>query len=100
MIRHRPSGSGHPYSVDTEQRWPVIPEAGAQATLGLRADAGVASVSCTLQGRADEGADPETVELALAPSATTSRGRTTDGDRKSTRLNSSHEVPSRMPSSA
>ena len=27
-------------------------------------------------------------------------GLTTDGDRKSTRLNSSHEVPSRMPSSA
>ena len=27
-------------------------------------------------------------------------GRLWDGDRKSTRLNSSHEIPSRMPSSA
>ncbi|RZI90975.1 MAG: hypothetical protein EOO67_10665, partial [Microbacterium sp.] len=34
MIRHRPSGSGHPYSVDTEQRWPVVPEAGSTAAVG------------------------------------------------------------------
>ncbi len=28
MIRHRPFGSGHPYSVDTEQRDPIDPVAG------------------------------------------------------------------------
>lgn len=28
MIRHKPFGSGHPYSIDTEQRSPVVPEVG------------------------------------------------------------------------
>ena len=81
MIRHRPAGSGHPYSVDTEQRWPVVPEAGSTASLGLRADAGVVAVTCTLEWRPDEGSDTpaETVELDLERVATTSRGRVTDG---------------------
>jgi alpha-glucosidase (family GH31 glycosyl hydrolase) len=79
MIRHRPAGSGHPYSVDTEQRWPVVPEAGGTATLGLRADADVVSASCTLVWNPDDGSAPSTVELELERVATSSRGRTTDG---------------------
>lgn len=80
MIRHRPAGSGHPYSVDTEQRWPVVPSAESTATLGIRADADVAAVTCTLEWRADaETGVTDTVELPLARVATTSRGRVTDG---------------------
>lgn len=78
MLRHRPEGSGHPYSVDTEQRSPVTPLAGERALLGVRADAGVVSVSCTLQWHPDGGA-PTTTELALERVATTSRGKVTDG---------------------
>jgi len=44
MIRHRPFGSGHPYSVDTEQRDPVDPVAGEPLRLGVRTSAGVESV--------------------------------------------------------
>jgi len=84
MIRHRPAGSGHPYSVDTEQRHPVVPEAGQTATLGVRADGAVTAVTCVLdwipdgEGESGQGAG-ESIELALAPVATTSRGRLTDG---------------------
>ncbi|WP_396657948.1 TIM-barrel domain-containing protein [Microbacterium sp.] len=78
MIRHRPAGSGHPYSVDTEQRFPVVPIAGETVTLGARADAGVTAVRCTLQWHPDEG-DGQTHELELARVAATSRGRVTDG---------------------
>ncbi len=79
MIRHRPAGSGHPYSIDTEQRWPVVPEAGATAVLGVRADAGVESVSVSLTFVPDGGAPADTVNLDLARVASTSRGRVTDG---------------------
>jgi alpha-glucosidase (family GH31 glycosyl hydrolase) len=79
MIRHRPSGSGHPYSVDTEQRYPVVPLAGSTATLGVRADAGVTSVRCTLEFTPDDGSTPETADLELQRVATSSRGRITDG---------------------
>jgi alpha-glucosidase (family GH31 glycosyl hydrolase) len=79
MIRHRPAGSGHPYSVDTEQRWPFVPEAGATAALGLRADAGVVSASCTLEWHPDDGSASSSAELELERVATSSRGRTTDG---------------------
>ena len=41
MIRHRPNGSGHPYSIDTEQRWPVDPVAGERLALGVRGSATV-----------------------------------------------------------
>ena len=78
MIRHRPAGSGHPYSVDTEQRWPVVPEAGATATLGVRADATVDAVSVELVWRPDAGT-AAAQELPLERVATTSRGRVTDG---------------------
>src|SRR5690606_102257 len=79
MIRHRPSGSGHPYSVDTEQRWPVVPEAGASATLGVRADASISAVSAELTFVPDDGDDSERTTLQLGRVASTSRGRITDG---------------------
>jgi alpha-glucosidase (family GH31 glycosyl hydrolase) len=49
MIRHRPFGSGHPYSADTEQRSPVDPVAGEPLQLGVRTSADVASVSLEWQ---------------------------------------------------
>jgi alpha-glucosidase (family GH31 glycosyl hydrolase) len=49
MIRHRPFGSGHPYSADTEQRSPVDPVAGEPLQLGVRTSAEVASVSLEWQ---------------------------------------------------
>jgi len=79
MIRHRPAGSGHPYSVDTEQRWPVVPEAGATARLGVRADPRVTAVRARLVFSPDDGGEEEVVELGLRPVAATSRGRITDG---------------------
>ncbi|CAN7378003.1 hypothetical protein LJR045_002278 [Microbacterium sp. LjRoot45] len=79
MIRHRPAGSGHPYSVDTEQRHPVIPEAGNTATLGVRADGEVTAVTCLLEWVPDDGSDGDETVLDLVPVATTSRGRLTDG---------------------
>ncbi|GAA4169009.1 TIM-barrel domain-containing protein [Gryllotalpicola koreensis] len=79
MIRHRPAGSGHPYSVDTEQRWPVVPEAGATATLGVRADASVDHVTGELVWMPDSGAPAVSTPLVLERVATTSRGRVTDG---------------------
>ncbi|CAM5415547.1 glycoside hydrolase family 31 protein [Leifsonia shinshuensis] len=78
MIRHRPAGSGHPYSVDTEQRWPVVPEVGGTAALGVRADASVDAVTAELVWTPD-GGSAESVELTLERVATTSRGRVTDG---------------------
>jgi len=45
MIRHRPFGSGHPYSVDTEQRSPVDPVAGEPLTLGVRTSGAVDAVT-------------------------------------------------------
>ena len=44
MIRHSPFGSGHPYSVDTDQRDPVDPVAGEPLTLGVRTSAEVDAV--------------------------------------------------------
>jgi alpha-glucosidase (family GH31 glycosyl hydrolase) len=78
MIRHRPAGSGHPYSVDTEQRWPVVPEVGGVAALGVRADATVAAVTVELVRTPDAGV-AETTVLPLERVATTSRGRVSDG---------------------
>ena len=86
MLRHRPEGSGHPYSTDTEQRSPAVPLVGDTATLGIRADAGVVAVTCTFVWVPDTegdggGGDAEHLEheLTLDRVATTSRGRVTDG---------------------
>ncbi|MBX3089049.1 MAG: hypothetical protein KF772_00500 [Cryobacterium sp.] len=72
-IRHRPFGSGHPYSVDTEQRFPVDPVAGSVLRLGVRTSAEITSVDCELDrsGRRER--------VALERTASTSRGQTTDG---------------------
>lgn len=73
MIRHSPFGSGHPYSVDTEQRDPVDPIAGEPLTLGVRVSAGVDVVSLQWD-------DGETVtEHALSRAVRRSRGQTIDG---------------------
>jgi alpha-glucosidase (family GH31 glycosyl hydrolase) len=79
MIRHRPSGSGHPYSVDTEQRHPVIPEAGSSAVLGVRASGTVSGVTAELVWQPDGGVAEPPVDLVLQRVATSSRGRTEDG---------------------
>lgn len=80
MLRHRPEGSGHPYSVDTEQRSPVTPLSGETALLGIRADAGIVSVICTLEWVPDDADEVSTTtELSLQRVATTSRGKVTDG---------------------
>lgn len=74
MIRHRPLGSGHPYSVDTEQRSPVDPVAGQPVILGVRSSGGVTGVVCELVR--DGG---EARMLPLAPAARQSRGQAIDG---------------------
>jgi alpha-glucosidase (family GH31 glycosyl hydrolase) len=74
MIRHRPFGSGHPYSVDTEQRWPVDPVAGEPVVLGVRSSGGVTGVVCELVRDGDE---PRM--LPLSPTARRSRGQIVDG---------------------
>ena len=79
MIRHRPSGSGHPYSVDTEQRSPVVPEAGATAVLGVRASGTVEAVRVEFAWRSDGEAQESSVELSLSRVTSSSRGRTEDG---------------------
>jgi alpha-glucosidase (family GH31 glycosyl hydrolase) len=73
VIRHRPFGSGHPYSVDTEQRHPVDPIAGEPVTLGVRTSGSVESV--TLEYSVDGAAHSK----PLAPAVRTSRGQTVDG---------------------
>lgn len=74
MIRHRPSGSGHPYSDDTEQRSPVQPVAGEPLRIGARTSADVEAV--TLELRIDGGA---VKEVPLARVARSSRGQAVDG---------------------
>lgn len=73
MIRHRPFGSGHPYSVDTEQRDPVDPIARAPLTLGVRTTPEVDAVVL-------EWDDGERVtEHSLDRAQRRSRGQTVDG---------------------
>lgn len=74
MIRHRPFGSGHPYSVDTEQRHPVVPVAGHPVTLGVRTSSGVGSVVLEFSRN-----DGEVTMLPLAATQRRSRGQAVDG---------------------
>ena len=74
MIRHRPSGSGHPYSDDTEQRSPVQPVAGEPLRLGVRTSGDIDAV--TVELRVD---DADAVILPLARVARSSRGQAVDG---------------------
>jgi len=74
MIRHRPFGSGHPYSIDTEQRHPIDPIAGQPVTVGVRSSAGVVGVviEFTVNGGAPQ-------SRSLAPVVRKSRGQVADG---------------------
>ena len=74
MIRHRPFGSGHPYSVDTEQRDPVVPVAGEPVTLGVRTSGDVRDVA--LEFTANGG---PVQPRRLAPAQRRSRGQSVDG---------------------
>lgn len=73
MIRHRPYGSGHPYSVDTEQRDPVDPVAGSPLTLGVRVTPDVQRV--ILQWDNGDGVTTH----PLTRTQRRSRGQTVDG---------------------
>ncbi len=73
MIRHTPFGSGHPYSIDTEQRDPVDPIAGEPLTLGVRVSAGVDVV--TLQWHDGSAVSEHPLDRAVRRS----RGQTVDG---------------------
>ncbi len=73
MIRHRPLGSGHPYSVDTEQRSPVDPIAGQPVRLGVRTSAAVTKVVCELER------DGSVERRPLRRTLRTSRGQAVDG---------------------
>lgn len=73
MIRHRPFGSGHPYSVDTEQRHPIDPIAGEPVVLGVRTSPAVDEVTVEVVGPSG------TSTLALTPVARMSRGQSVDG---------------------
>ncbi len=74
MIRHRPFGSGHPYSADTEQRSPVDPVAGEPLELGVRTSADVASVRLEWQR---DGVAQSPIALDRVPR--NSRGQSVDG---------------------
>ena len=74
MIRHRPAGSGHPYSPDTEQRWPVQPISGQPLRIGARTSGEVERVDLEL---IVDGGEPRI--MSLAPVARSSRGQAVDG---------------------
>ena len=97
-VKRVPSTGGLVYSTDHGRMCPTCRQPAAQCTCGApaapRGD-GIVRVSREKQGR---GGKTVTVVrgLGLAPDALAALGK----DRKSTRLNSSHEWISRMPSSA
>ena len=78
MIRHTAGGSGHPYSVDTEQREPFVPIAGQPLRLGVRATTDIESVACAIEVCSLDGTR-RSHDLELARVASSSRGRTIDG---------------------
>ena len=78
MIRHRPFGSGHPYSVDTEQRSPVDTIAGEPVTLGVRATPDIVEVDAELV-TVDRSGERREQRVGLERVARTSRGQTIDG---------------------
>ncbi len=76
MIRHHPAGSGHPYRVDLDQRWPVVPSAGQRAQLGVVASESVDEVWCEFSigtgpssGRGRPGSEPLALVLERVPDA-------------------------------
>ncbi|WP_022892711.1 TIM-barrel domain-containing protein [Agromyces subbeticus] len=78
MIRHRPFGSGHPYSVDTEQRWPIDPVAGESLAIGARATPDIVEVEAELVV-VDPSGERHRERMPLDRIARTSRGQTVDG---------------------
>jgi alpha-glucosidase (family GH31 glycosyl hydrolase) len=78
MIRHTPLGSGHPYSPDTDQRWPVLPVAGEPLRIGSRATADAVEVTLHLTEILEDGSQ-RTQEVPCVPVATSSRGQQVDG---------------------
>ncbi len=78
MIRHRPFGSGHPYSADTDQRTPLDPIAGEPLTLGVRATPDVTAVDLELETTLPDG-QVERTRTALEPVVRRSRGQSVDG---------------------
>ena len=74
MIRHKPLGSGHPYSVDTEQRHPIDPVAGQPVTLGVRSSEGVGAVALEYSINGGQARVAQ-----LSPATRTSRGQSVDG---------------------
>lgn len=78
MIRHTPLGSGHPYSPDTDQRWPVLPIAGEPLRVGSRATADVTEVTLHLTEILADGSRV-TLDVPCAPVARSSRGQQVDG---------------------
>ncbi|WP_062134886.1 glycoside hydrolase family 31 protein [Demequina aestuarii] len=76
-IRHRPLGSGHPYTDDTEQRSPILPVAGERVRIGARTSADVEAVDVEWRLRGDTTGD--VLRTAAAPVARSSRGQDVDG---------------------
>ncbi|NTV38563.1 MAG: glycoside hydrolase family 31 [Demequinaceae bacterium] len=78
MIRHTPLGSGHPYSPDTDQRWPVLPVAGEPVRIGSRTTTDVTTVTLSVTEVLVDGSSV-TRDVPCAPVARSSRGQTVDG---------------------
>jgi alpha-glucosidase (family GH31 glycosyl hydrolase) len=78
MIRHTPLGSGHPYSPDTDQRWPVLPVAGEPLRIGSRTSPDVTAVTLKLTEVLASGKHV-TREVPCAPVLRSSRGQQIDG---------------------
>ena len=77
MIRHKPFGSGHPYSADTDQRSPTRPQSGDCVTLGVRTSPGLTNVVCEYETTVNGAINRKTVSLQPVPTA--SRGQIADG---------------------
>ncbi|MDD7686706.1 MAG: glycoside hydrolase family 31 protein [Actinomycetaceae bacterium] len=73
MIRHNPIGSGHAYSPDTEQRWPVTPVAGEQLRIGVRTNLETTEVTVQVV------IDGSECAYSLQPVPRFSRGQLSDG---------------------
>ncbi|WP_422934816.1 TIM-barrel domain-containing protein [Sinomonas sp. P47F7] len=78
MIRHRPYGSGHPYTDDTDQRSPIHPLAGQEVRLGVRTSPDIAEVFCELEQTGSDG-EVAASRTRMERVATASRGQIIDG---------------------
>lgn len=76
MIKHRPSGYGHPYAPDTEQRFPVVPVQGEPLRLGILAGPATDEVHVEIEELREDGT---TFVVALEPVVASVRGGLQDG---------------------